>query len=242
MATPTPTIRALIIDGQNNHDWRSTTPVLRDILTRSGGVDVDVLTTPDGQSSDEDWQGFNPDFARYRVVVSNFTDIVKGKAWPPEAIDGLCDYVQAGGGFVAYHAAASAFRGHERFWRLIGVGWRDKAGHGPRFEFPVTMTEPGKSHPITRGLSPLFHHTRDELWHGLTGPGTTEGSGVTLNTLATAHSPITGRDEPVLWTVNDNKSLGRSFVTVLGHDTEALASTGFQTTFLNGCLWAANQL
>ena len=32
-------IRALIIDGQNNHDWKSTTPALKQIL-EAGAFDI----------------------------------------------------------------------------------------------------------------------------------------------------------------------------------------------------------
>jgi uncharacterized protein len=39
-------IRVVIIDGQNNHDWRSTTPVLKKELEQSGRFSVDVATSP----------------------------------------------------------------------------------------------------------------------------------------------------------------------------------------------------
>ena len=39
-------LRALIIDGQNNHDWKSTTPVLKWILEDSGRFSVTVFTAP----------------------------------------------------------------------------------------------------------------------------------------------------------------------------------------------------
>ncbi len=42
-ATPA---RALIIDGQNNHDWKHTTPVLKKILEDTWMFQVDVLTSP----------------------------------------------------------------------------------------------------------------------------------------------------------------------------------------------------
>ena len=38
---------ALIIDGQNNHNWKGTTPVLREYLEGSGLFSVDVATTGD---------------------------------------------------------------------------------------------------------------------------------------------------------------------------------------------------
>ena len=44
-ADPTP-IKVLIIDGQNNHKWQETTPVLKSILEKSGRFTVDVATTP----------------------------------------------------------------------------------------------------------------------------------------------------------------------------------------------------
>ena len=38
--------RAVIIDGQNNHNWKGTTPYLKKILEISGKFDVDVATSP----------------------------------------------------------------------------------------------------------------------------------------------------------------------------------------------------
>ena len=38
--------KALIVDGQNNHDWKSCTPVLARILEESGLFTVSVATTP----------------------------------------------------------------------------------------------------------------------------------------------------------------------------------------------------
>lgn len=39
-------IKVLILDGQNNHDWVTTTPMLRQILENTGRFVVDVSTTP----------------------------------------------------------------------------------------------------------------------------------------------------------------------------------------------------
>jgi type 1 glutamine amidotransferase len=39
-------LKALIVDGQNNHDWKGTTPVLKWILEDCGRFTVDVTTTP----------------------------------------------------------------------------------------------------------------------------------------------------------------------------------------------------
>ena len=39
-------IRVLIVDGQNNHNWRVMTPPMKADLERSGRFTVDVATTP----------------------------------------------------------------------------------------------------------------------------------------------------------------------------------------------------
>ncbi|QDT45555.1 Trehalose utilization [Gimesia alba] len=41
-------LSVLLIDGQNNHKWQQTTPLLKKILENSGRFDVEVSTTPEG--------------------------------------------------------------------------------------------------------------------------------------------------------------------------------------------------
>ncbi|QDT30336.1 ThuA domain-containing protein [Gimesia panareensis] len=41
-------LSVLLIDGQNNHNWRETTPILKKILENSGKFTVEVSTTPPG--------------------------------------------------------------------------------------------------------------------------------------------------------------------------------------------------
>ena len=47
--------RALIISGQNNHDWRTTTPQLRKLLSATGRFDVRVTEEPSGLT-DRSWR------------------------------------------------------------------------------------------------------------------------------------------------------------------------------------------
>src|SRR5438128_586633 len=72
-------ILTLIIDGQNNHDWQHTTPVLKTILESSNLFQVDVATTP---PKGGDFSGFHPDFAKYQLVVSNYNEFPNGDVWP----------------------------------------------------------------------------------------------------------------------------------------------------------------
>ena len=71
-------VRILIIDGQNNHDWRKTTPVLKSCLDATGRFKVDVVTTPGNGKPAEDWNAFRPKFTDYDAVMSNYN----GQSWP----------------------------------------------------------------------------------------------------------------------------------------------------------------
>ena len=89
VAWAAPPYKALIVDGQNGHDWKSTTPVLKKVLEGSKLFTVDVATSPPRRG---DMSGFKPDFAAYDVVVSNY----QGDNWPEETQQALVDYVADG--------------------------------------------------------------------------------------------------------------------------------------------------
>src|SRR5215469_8225558 len=114
-----PALRVLIIDGQNNHDWKSTSPVLKKILEDTGLFQVDVLTSP---PKGGDFSNFQPEFGKYRVVVSNYNDFGNGSQWPDAVKAGFEEYVRNGGGFVSYHAADNAFPAWPEYNLMIGIG------------------------------------------------------------------------------------------------------------------------
>src|SRR4051812_41007359 len=117
---PKEKLRALIIDGQNNHDWKTTTPLLQKSLESSGRFKVDVATAPPaGENNSE----FRPKFADYDVVVSNYN----GTRWPTSTEKEFVAYIAGGGGFVTVHAANNSFPDWPEYNRIIGVGgWGDR--------------------------------------------------------------------------------------------------------------------
>jgi type 1 glutamine amidotransferase len=245
----------LLIDGQNNHQWQVTTPILTKQLEETGLFKVDVATTP---PKGGDMSVFKPDFKKYAVVVSNYSDFGGGGVWPPETQKAFEDYVRGGGGFVTVHAADNAFPKWLEYNKMIGVGgwggrtekdgpmlrWRDGkvvpdttpgngGHHGKRHSYAVTTRD--KSHPIMKGLPESWMHTEDELYDALRGPA----ENVTV--LATAFSDKstggTGEHEPALMIIKYGK--GRVFHTILGHDAVAMQCAGFAATFQRGTEWAA---
>ena len=246
-----PPYEVLIVDGQNHHDWKGTTPVLKQVLEETKLFTVDVATSP---PKGQDMSGFKPDFAAYKVVVSNY----QGADWPEETQKALVDYVSGGGGLVIFHFACAAFPKWEEYNRMMGLGgwggrnekhgpyirWRDGkvvrdtspgrgGGHGPMQPFQVVIRDP--DHPITRGLPEKFMHVPDELYGWLRGPAEN------LTVLATAFAPKDkgGSDEhePLLFTVSYGK--GRVFQNALGHTPKELKSVAFIATFQRGVEWAA---
>lgn len=251
-AEPAP-IRVLIVDGQNNHKWEETTPVIKQTLESSGRFTVDVATSP---AKGQDMSAFEPAFSDYDVVVSNYN----GDRWSEGTRRSFEKYVAGGNGFVSVHAADNSFRDWDAYNRMIGLGgwggrnekdgpyvrWKEDVGqfvrdrspgkggaHGKRVPFAVVVRD--REHPITKGLPGSFMQTADELYAKLRGPAEN------MHVLATGFSAPatggTGEHEPLLMSIRFGE--GRVFHTTLGHDVNAMKGLAFQVTLLRGTEWAA---
>jgi putative membrane-bound dehydrogenase-like protein len=145
-------IRVLIVDGHNNHDWRSTTDCLQATLEATGRFSVAVSTAPSqafprvphrSQPADKEaLAAARAEFAkvsaaaktelepRWQAWSPDFknADVVvlnyNGLGWRPEVGEAYLDFVRDGGGTVLVHAANNGFRNWESFNELIGLGWR----------------------------------------------------------------------------------------------------------------------
>jgi type 1 glutamine amidotransferase len=252
-------LKLLIIDGQNNHNWKAMRPPMKAELEKTGRFSVDVATTPPEKSPKEDWNAFRPDFSKYDVVLSNFNSFTE--YWPDEVQVALAKFVGNGGGLVIIHAANNAFPNWSEWNKMIGLGWRGNdfgdrvtvdaagkplrtekgkgpgAGHGPQHEYVIDVHEP--EHPVMQGMPLHWLHAKDELYHGQRGPG------LDMHILASAFSSKdkggTGEHEPIIWWIPYGK--GRVFTTLMGHvggnDTRAIRCVGFITVMNRGCEWAA---
>ena len=247
-------IRVLLLDGESGgpwHNWKLTTPVLREELEETGLFQVTVSTAP---PSGADFSGFNPQFNHYQVIVFNYDT----PDWPEALRAQFEQFVSGGGGLVVVHAADNAFPNWPAYNLMTGVGgWRGRnqqagphwyfndgkltsdsapgsaGNHGARLPFQVVSHAP--QHPIMRGLPPVWMHAPDELYDSLRGPGKN------MTVLATAHSDPknkgTGHDEPMVMVLRFGR--GRIFHTPMGHDPAAMSCVGFITLFQRGTEWAA---
>mgnify|MGYP005706954407 FL=1 len=239
-------IKVLLVDGQNNHDWKRCSPVMIDTLQATGRFEIERAIVTKEEIAD-----FNPDFAKYQVILSNYN----GEPWLEETQRSFAQYMKGGGNLVVVHAADNSFPEWKEFNEMIGLGgwkgrnekdgpyvyWKDGkivrdnskgrgGSHGRPWEYKVVVRD--REHPITRGLPSEFLMVKEELYDRLRGPAKN------MTVLATAFAEGgSERHEPVLMTIKYGK--GRVFHTVMGHSHTSMGGVAFQETLIRGTEWAA---
>ena len=241
--TPAPAkISVLIVTGQNGHNWRGTTPLLRKALEDTGKFEVRVT---------EEFRGAGPEaLAPYDLVVLNYFERGRPELrWGARTDSALLDYVRSGKGLLVYHFSTAAFDGWTEYEKISAGNWRPNNGHHSALHsFVVDVKD--QEHPVTKGLKLKFPQPNDELYGNLRW----QPAG-TYHVLATAYDdhalyaasrtdsrapqPLVGAgiDQPMLWTTE--YGTGRVFTTALGHDVEQVQTPAFITTFTRGAEWAA---
>jgi type 1 glutamine amidotransferase len=232
---PTDALRALIVTGQGDHDWRKTTPFLRQVLGDSGRFDVRVCEAPTALTARL--------LADFDVLINDFGTPASGS----DAEKAILGFIESGKGVVVTQGAL-------RSWPPPGIvgakerdhpaDGRDSTGAtdalwpasrsgtgatGARF-VDVQITRP--EHPIVHGFKTPFR-IADAVGLGMSiHPG--------AEVIATASDIATSPEragEPVL--IASSHGNGRIFVCALGHDLAAMHEPEFIAAFARGAEWAA---
>ena len=214
----TPGTRVLVITGRDvpAHNWRETTPALREHLEKSGKFEVLVSEEPLVLESAEA-------LASYDVILLNYYNWQRPTI-SDQAKENLLAFVRNGKGLVSFHFSARAFEEWPEYRKLIGRIWTTGSGHGPRGAFGTKVI--AKDHFITQGTSDFG--ADDELYSKLVGD-------TPITVLVEAYSEWSKRSEPMAWTLTYGK--GRVFNVVLGHDAKACRNPDFARLLVRGTEW-----
>jgi hypothetical protein len=254
-----PSIRVLIVDGYNNHNWRLTTSLIRGILEPTGLFTVSVSTAP-STSTAPGWDTWRPRFSDYDVVIQTCNDINGGPSWPREVQAAFEDFVTKGGGVYIWHSGNNAFPDWPAYNRMIGLGWRKKdygwalvvdahgelirippgegaaTGHGARVD---TVVHRLGDHPIHAGLPRAWKTPDIEVYHHARGPAEN------LTVLSYGFDPVTKMNWPLEWTVAYGR--GRVYTSTFGHvwagdvQPERMRCAGMQTLVVRSLQWLAGR-
>ncbi len=256
-AQPQP-IKVMIIGGQNNHDWKQSTPFMKQLLDKGGHFETVINNAPEKDAPASEWEQWQPQFKDYACVILDYN----GQMWPDQVKKDFLDYIHGGGGAIAIHAANNSFGGWKEFERMIGLLWRSPnsgsslyvdedgkvvrvapgtgrgMGHGSTYDWVMTTRD--TTNPITQGMPVNWMHKKDELYHGQRGPAED------IHILLTAYSDPapgrggTGKHEPMVWWVPSGK--GKVVTNLLGHvgNLETMQCVGFKILLYRSVEWLAN--
>ncbi len=227
-ATAAEPLRVLILSGANNHDWRSTTPELKQLLDTCPRFRVVGVLEDPAKITAELLSGCD-------VIASNWSayPAMSGHQWGAQGEGDFVEWIKAGHGLVVFHAASATSQDWPEFQHLVQLTWGlDTTAHGAYHTLKVTLRD--NTHPITRGMRDFW--ITDELWHNMVNL-----TGEEIHPLCEAFSEPdyggTGKFEPVV--VPSTLGQGRGLNIVLGHDVHAMKNIGWRTLMLRGLEWAA---
>jgi len=203
-------IKLLFMRG-GGHDWKSFTPILVEVLDKTGDFDVTLTVELDDLKAE---QIKNFDVVLFYGSGRDFTD--------PAQEQGLNDFVRGGGGLAGIHAT-DAFKKSDVYWELLGGRF---AGHGGG-KYTVYIHD--KDHPITAGLEDfeIGDETYSHHYH----------KNACMRSLVRMDRG--NERQSMAWIQQAGK--GRVFNTGLGHGREAWTNPQFQRLVVRGLYWAAGR-
>ncbi|MGC8863696.1 MAG: ThuA domain-containing protein, partial [Armatimonadota bacterium] len=94
-------IKCLLLSGANNHDWRRSSPFIRQVLEESGKFQVTITEYPSAALENAS------ELVGYDLIFSDYN----GPEWSDTAKSNFASAIAGGTGLVVMHAADNAFPG-----------------------------------------------------------------------------------------------------------------------------------
>ncbi|MCH5373912.1 MAG: ThuA domain-containing protein, partial [Planctomycetes bacterium] len=82
-------IKVMIIGGQNNHNWKVSTPYLKELLDRKPQFQATVCNAPEKDADQAAWDAWQPKFSDYDVILLDYN----GQMWPQRVKEDFVNYV-----------------------------------------------------------------------------------------------------------------------------------------------------
>jgi type 1 glutamine amidotransferase len=223
-------ITGIQITGNNHpaHPWQETSEAIKEIYEPVSEITLETIYNPDSI--------INYNLEDVDFILMNYCN------W--KDADGLSDqakrhFIEAGNrgvGFIIVHLANGAFH-----YSLPGAGGSDwpeyrqivarvwdhnsNSAHDPYQKIEVHVTS---DHPLNNGLSDFI--IKDELYFNQKGTKT-------IDTLLTAFSKETNKEEPIAWHYTYKNS--KVYQTLLGHDRASFDAEGFRLSLINAAFWVS---
>jgi len=209
---PAGKLKVLFIRGGGVHDWKGLSPILVEVLQKTGDFEVTLSENLDDLKADS--------IKNFHVVLFYCTGL---NFTSPDQEKGLCDFVRNGGAYAGIHSASDSFKQSDAYWELAGGRF---AGHGGG-KFQVYVHD--KRHPITATLEDfeIVDETYSHQYH----------KNLVMRSLVRMDRG--NERQSMAWVQPYGK--GRVFYTGLGHGREAWTNPQFQRLVVRGLTWAAGR-
>ncbi len=203
-------IKVMFFRGGGGHDWKNCSPIMKSVLEKTN--DFEVTFTENLDDLKERIKQFD--------IIMQYTD---GMDPTKEQENGLCDFVQNGGGYVGIHCTTASFQKCDRYWEMCSGRF---AGHGSG-KFTVYIYD--HEHPITRGMKDF--EIQDESY--------THDYHRNAQMRSLTRMNRGNERQSMGWVSSYGK--GRVFYTSNGHDRQAWVNPHFQRLVVRGAYWAAGR-
>lgn len=204
--------KVLFMRGGGIHDWKGLSPLLVDLLRKTGDFQVTLSEDLDDLKTES--------IRKYDVVLFYCTGINFADA---EQEQGICEFVRDGGGYAGIHSATDSFKKSDAYWELVGGRF---AGHGGG-KYTVYIYD--KEHPITAGMEDfeISDETYSHHYH--------------KNACMRCLIRMSRGEERQCMGWVQHYGQGRVFYTGLGHGRAAWENPQFQRLVVRGLYWAAGR-